>query len=202
MTLSSFWHGLRRRVQASRLLDDAEIFRFPLRDPLRIALLEPGFRARSNMREFRSHELDCLRSYEPEALVAPIELAISLADMKRQGTFDLPGLNTAIVVVTSLGRRPLGPDDRELLWRMFEVPIFEQLRGWNGLIIGRECEIHSLHIDESAASIKLHMNELLVDQARTGWTAGIETGFCECGAETPRLLGVSALPPILAAAAA
>jgi hypothetical protein len=155
----------------------AQPFTFPLSGQVRIALLEEGFLADPNMREFAVDDIAWLRSYAPEALVAPIDLALSLADRKSRGLFDLPSLSTAIVVLTSLDHSPLADDHRDLLWRTWGIPVFEQLRRDDGAIIARECEVHDgLHI---AAP----------DEPLLHGRAGLEivTGVCECGAETPRL---------------
>ena len=183
------------RVQAQR-------FCFPLAGAVRIALLEGGFHAGRDTREFTGDDAVWIHSWAPEALVAPLDLALSLADQKRRGLLELPSLRTAIVVLTSLEDSPLADHHRDLLWRAFGVPVFEQLRGWDGTVIARECEVHDgLHIDESAAILHLHGDELLATQftapgdpiirARTGLTGKIVTGPCECGAETPRLRGLA-----------
>jgi len=190
------------RVQAQR-------FCFPLAGAVRIALLEGGFHADRNTREFTGDDVAGIHAWLPEALVAPVDLALSLAGQKRRGLLELPGLRTAIVVLTSLEDSPLADHHRDFLWRAFGVPVFEQLRGWDGTVIARECEVHDgLHIDESAATFHLHEDELLATQftapgdpiirARTGLTGEIATWLCECAAETPRLRG---LAPVRAKAA-
>lgn len=196
-----------------RLRIQAQQFCFPLSGPVRIALLEAGFHADRNIREFNPDDVVWIRSYAPEALVAPLDIALSLADRKTRGLFDFPSLRTALVVLTSLADSPLADHHRDLLWRAFGVPVFEQLRGWDGAIVARECEVHDgLHVDESAAILQLHGDELLATQfaapgdpiirARTGLTGEIVTGPCECGAETPRLRGLAAVRVKAAIAAA
>lgn len=203
---------------AQRIRIDSESFRFPLAGPVRIALLEGTFRVDRNkydnaMREFTPDDLNWLQSYAPEALVAPLDLALSLADRRRRGRFDLPSLKTAIVVLTSFESTPLADHQRDLLWKAFGVPIFEQLRGWDGAVLARECEVHDgLHIDDTTAIFQLHEQELLVTElgtagepiirTRTGFTGEIATGLCECGAETPRLRQVSMVCSRAALAAA
>lgn len=140
--------------------------------PVRTALVDSGLRAGPNMREFSAAEMSFLRAWAPAAVVTPLNLALSLADQKRRGLFTLPSLNTAIVVLTSVDDSPLGDHHRDLLWSTFGVPIFEQLRGADGTIVARECEVHDgLHIVDSEH--KLH-GEIITDA-------------CECGLETPRL---------------
>lgn len=162
----SFLRGLRQCVPA----DPAQLFCFPLPAPARIALLEPGFRAGPNMFECA---VDDLSGCAPEALVLPLGMALTLANRKQHGLFDLPSLNKAIVVLTSLDDTPLAPRHRDLLWQSFGVPVFEQLRGSDGAVIARECEVHDgLHIiTESLPDLR---GEILTDH-------------CACGAETPRL---------------
>jgi hypothetical protein len=191
----------------------AQRFCFPLSGPLRIAVLEAGFHADPNLREFTPDEFVWMHSYAPEALVAPLDLALSLADQKARGLFDLPSLRTAIVVLTSLDDSPLADHHRDLLWEAFGVPVFEQLRGWDGAIFAKECEVHDgLHIDESAAILQLFEDELLATQfatpgdpiirARTGLTGEIVIAACECGAATPRLRGLAPVPAKAAIATA
>ncbi len=48
-----------------------------------------------------------------------------------------PSVRTAIVVLTSCEDSPLTDDHRDLLWRAWGVPVFEQLRGLDGTIIAQ-----------------------------------------------------------------
>lgn len=192
---------------------EAQPFSFPLAPPARIAMLGGGFHLGRNIREFDVEDIVWLHSYAPEALVLALDPALSLADRKSRGLFELQSLKTAIVVLTSLADSPLADHHRDLLWQAFGVPIFEQLRGWDGTVIARECEVHDgLHIDEAAAIFHLCQEELLATQltapgnpiirARTGLTGEIASGRCECGAETPRLRNLAAVPIKASVAAA
>jgi hypothetical protein len=186
---------------------------FPLPAPERVAVLGREFRAEANIREFARDDIERLRVYAPEALVLPLDAALSLADQQTRGLLDLPELTTAIIVLTSLADSPLAEHHRDLLWRAFRVPVFEQLRGWDGAIIARECEVHDgLHIEELVAILQLQDDELLVTQltasetpvvrARTGLTGELVTGHCECGVETLRLRRLTPLRVKTAAATA
>ena len=161
------------RTQAQQLI-------FPLQGPVRVALLESGFRNDANTRTFRDNDISWVPAYAPEALVAGLDLALSLSDRKQRGIFDLPSQRTAFVVLTSIDDSPLADDYRDLLWRAWGVPVFEQLRGPDGTIIARECEVHDgLHIVAGTADAQ----ELLRARA----DLEIVTSVCECGAETPRM---------------
>jgi phenylacetate-CoA ligase len=109
-----------------------------------------------------------------------------------------------MVILTSLAGVPFEQRHRDQLWRAFQVPVFEQLRGWDGTVIARECEVHDgLHVDENNAILEVHESELIATQlttvdhpilrARTGLSAELLNHHCECGAETPRLRNIAPL---------
>jgi hypothetical protein len=202
----------RRMPPAGQARVDAQKFCFPLAEPGRLALIEGSFRGERNIRQFSMEDMDLLCLYEPEALVLPLDAALSLADQKLRGLLELPSLTVAMVVLTSLADSPLAGHHRDLLWHAFGVPVFEQLRGWDGAVIAKECEVHDgLHIDELAAILQFQEDELLVTQltafenpivrVRTGLTGEIATGYCGCGQETPRLVRLAPLRMKTAAAA-
>ena len=171
---------------------------FPLPLPARVAVLDDGFESGRGLRSFSGDPLGWM-AWAPDALVLPLTLAISLADQQRQG-WELPVLSVAIVVLSSVTEGPLEQARRDDIWRAFRVPVFEQLRASNGIVIARECEVHhGLHMDEAAAEVETRESELLVRRARTGLAADILHGCCECGAETPRLLNLSRLQMAAAA---
>ncbi len=116
-----------------------------------------------------------MEHWAPEAIVAPLETALSLADRKTRMLADLSSLRIALVILTETGGERLAYDYRELLWQAFGVPIFEQLRDREGAVIARECEVHDgLHVDPAAR---------LDDQIRSSMIHEP----CECGADTPRV---------------
>lgn len=174
--------------------DETQRLRFPLPVTVRIGVVgfafgERRFRTCQNVREFDVDDMASLRAWEPEAIVAPLSLALSLADQQRRGHFELPSLNTAMIVVTSMEDSPLADHHRDLLWNSFRVPAFEQLRGLDGTIIARECEVHDgMHIEDMEAM--LHPNGEIVD------------GQCACGSELPRLRKVEQIQVRRAAASA
>jgi hypothetical protein len=179
-------------------------FRFPLAMPARVAMFEGGFTADGAIRQFAAREAGQLHDYVPEALVLPLQAALTLADQKQRKLLNLPALTAAVVVLTSLDDTPFAEHHRTLIWQAFGVPVFEQLQGWDGVVIARECEVHDgLHIDETAVIIEKDGIELIVTQltaledpilrVRTGLTCTIVTEHCECGAETPRLRNLTSI---------
>lgn len=171
---------------------------FPLKSPKRIAVLKPGFTMPPNGREFAASDTSGIHAWEPDAVVAPLNTALLLADRRLQGKFDLPSLEIAVTVVTRVDDSPLAPHHRDLLWRAFEVPIFEQLLSWEGSVIARECELHcGLHLDDDTVIATIRDEELLLTHlnhvenpivlARTGYAAVISADPCDCGSTSPRL---------------
>lgn len=135
-------------------------------------MLETSFDPGPNICRFTGDEIQWMRAWAPEALVLPLGLALTLADQKQRGLFELPSLDTAIIALTSVEDSPIAEHHRDLLWRAFGVPLFEQLRGANGLVIAAECEVHDgLHVLNGDLQFA---GELITNQ-------------CPCGAQTPRV---------------
>lgn len=56
------------------------------------------------------------------------------------------------IVVLSSESALLSEDEREQLWRLYEVPVFEQVVGAGGQLLAAECEAHDgLHLYASLA---------------------------------------------------
>lgn len=181
---------------------DPQPLLFPLASPRRIAVLRGGFTLPSNAREFAAADLAGIRAWEPDALVVPLNATLLLADQELRGQLKLPSLQTALAVVTRIDDAPLAHHHRELLWRAFEVPVFELLLSWDGAIIARECEVHEgLHIDGDAVIPSVRDGELLLTHlndsrtpvvlARTGFAAEIIAEQCHCGSASVRLLNLT-----------
>jgi phenylacetate-coenzyme A ligase PaaK-like adenylate-forming protein len=174
---------------------------FPLPVPLaRIAVISDHFLEAKNIRFFDSADAAGLRDWAPEAIVTPLERALEMANAPPTSP------TSALVVLTSIGGPPLDAAARERLWKTFEVPIFEQLRAWDGTVIARECEVHDgMHVAEDAAFIhRDDEGEILLTllgskapvlRARTGFPAEIVHIECECGSEVPRLRRLSMAHP-------
>jgi hypothetical protein len=151
--------------------------------PARVAVLETGFTLDRSAREFVADDMEALREWMPEAIVAPLAVALSMADRKTGGALALESVSVAIVVLTTVNGPTLEESHRELLWKAFGVPVFEQLRDSEGAVVARECEVHDgLHVDEMRVARGLSaLNASMANE--------IVSEPCECGSETPRLRG-------------
>ena len=167
-----------------------ETLHFPVAAPARLAVIDADFYRSANMRSFVAHDIRGLAGYAPEALALPLSLALSLADQKLRGLLELPSLKCAIVVFSSHeAGGPLAAHHRDLLWKAFGLPVFEQLRGWDGRVFARECEVHD----------GLHFDPILIPTFED--VVEVNRSVCECGNETPRLQRLL-VPETRAAAAA
>jgi len=175
---------------------DVETFRFPLPWHGRLALVDTQLRGDTSMANFTSADLSAIETFAPESIALPLSLALSYATQRLAGANLLPSLRCAIIVLSS-PQTPCGPmtdDHRDLLWRAFGLPVFEQLLGADGRVVASECEVHDgLHAEGGAT--------LLAGEAG-GCSAEIVTGHCYCGLETPRLRNIVRLRERAAAAAA
>ena len=154
---------------------------FPIAASERIAILAEGFRMSKNTRQFGPNELDAIAAYAPQSMVAGLEDAFALQAQP---------LEHGIVILTSMNDNPLTQRDRDKLWRLFGVPVFEFLRSADSNVIARECECHDgLHVD---AMPTLPEN----------WSAEFVKDHCECGLETPRIKALAKVTRKAHAAAA
>ena len=167
---------------------------FPLpAAPSRIAIIGGRFSEAKNIRDFDPADIRGLAAWRPEALVAPLGDALALGEFA-----PALQLSAAIVILTSLGGDQLDDEARDRLWEAFGVPLFEQLRSWDGAVIARECEAHAgLHIvhdstildrdPEGEILLTLLNSKRPVLKARTGLIGEIVECECECGSGIPRL---------------
>jgi hypothetical protein len=174
-----------RSGRLRRVISKPQTLKLPLHFEGNIAVLDSGFRMERGMREFGA-DLQLVEDFVPEVIVAPLQTALALADQKVGGSMELASLRVALVVLTRVS--PMEQGDRDLLWRAFGVPVFEQLRDSQGIVIARECEVHDgLHLVGSVGGPEIQCE--------------LVTGHCECGAETPRLRNLEPVRQRAAAAA-
>ncbi|MBM3813306.1 MAG: hypothetical protein FJW20_16905 [Acidimicrobiia bacterium] len=135
-----------------------------------------------------------------DCIAGPLE---PLRNLARNGR--LP-LRHSVIVFTGIGRLAARPADRDLLWRAFEVPLYQQLRGFQGELLAAECERHQgLHILPDAV-VELRGEELLLTSLRnfrhpvlrlaSGLTGRIDHEPCACGRKSPRIVGLKNKPSV------
>jgi len=187
-----------------------QMFRSPLEHTPKTAILMPGFEQTSGVKVMAHNWSKSLKRFGASALAAPLTVLRELAAAVEHGDQEIGGLKHFVIPFTGGEQGELREDDRELFWRVFQVPLFEQRLGFDGRVIAYECEAHSgLHIvPERAAFEETAGSELLLTSLtdlrhptlRIGTrTAGsIQHECCDCGNAAPRLVGFR---PLAAAAA-
>jgi hypothetical protein len=111
-----------------------------------------------------------------------------------------------LTIRTPLGQRLASDSARDSLWHAFELPLFEELTGSEGEVLGAECEAHSgFHLATESAIFEAWYGELVVTslvavrypilRLRTGWVGAIDRCTCPCGERVTRFV------PVLAVAA-
>jgi len=159
-----------------------------------------NFTGRTAVFEGEPGELERLCSRGPEAIAAPLDAAVALANACARGSLKLPSLSFALVVLTDVDNAPLDEHYRDLFWRAFRVPVFEQLQEWDGTVVARECEVHDgLHL-VSGADARVEHDRLWIGGRRTGLSASVIADHCDCGTETSRLKNLSAIRALHTAA--
>src|SRR5262249_51423271 len=167
----------------------------------RTALLANGFAESDLVRTFTYLTLEDLEQFQPESLAGPVAKLRTLAESVLDGTIKFGSLRHAIVAFTGLKHGCLKPEDRDLFWRAFEVPGFEQFRGFAHELLAWECEAHEgLHIQTDNAIFETHGHELVLScldcaeysllRLATEISGQIEAEPCGCGHASPRLVDV------------
>jgi hypothetical protein len=145
--------------------------------------------------------------FPAEALAGPTGELARLAGDSEAGQPAATRGARRLIVYTKLGDRLLSAAVREQLWRAFELPVFEQLRGLDCELLASECEAHQgLHLESDAAVFEILDGELVVTslvdlrypvlRLRTGLAGSIERQPCACGGTAPRFLAAEAAAPV------
>jgi hypothetical protein len=175
---------------------------FPTGQERRTAVLGLRLIESKFVRMFGSGWIGQIRAFGPEVLAAPAGALMRLADRAHSDGCPLPAL-TRIIAFTGPGQGVLSPEERNEVWRVFEVPIFEQCLSPDGSLLAWECEAHEgLHIVERNAIVERDSASGLILTSLTGCcypairlatalSASLEESPCGCGQPAPRLVGLA-----------
>ena len=144
--------------------------------------------------------LERLERFEPESIAASPNRLLLLADLKRTNRLALPSVRHSLVMQFELGEAWITEEEREELWEVFQVPVFEQLCDHRGQLIAHECEARQgLHIGEGQtwvvdlearlwhASGRNVINRNRIVPQSTGLYGSVVLEGCPCGEAGPRL---------------
>ncbi len=183
------------------------VWRSPQAPSARTAVLMEGFCCRGNARLFPNGLGRRLAWYRPEVVAGPLTKIRKLGRALESGELRIGPLSRAVFVILRPHEQPLNDEDREQLWRQFQVPIYEHLVGYAEELLAWECEAREgLHLCSETAIFEIlpaqQCNWLLVTSlanlaypmlrfimAREGTIVG---GLCPCGQSGERLITATA----------
>lgn len=163
----------------------------------RVAVIAPWFHVGGPARLFLTPEADELQKFAPEVMAAPVDVLETLAG---RGEWRQEPPLFALVALCGVGTPLLTGAIRESLWRSLGVPVYVQLRGFQGEPLARECEAHNgLHMDPAEVIVERRPSgELLLTslanprhtvlRLATRLHAWLDMRPCGCGLTTPRLM--------------
>jgi len=153
---------VRPRIQAQ--------FQSPLE--ARTAILVRGFAQTRRVRVFPEGWSERVARFDPEIVAARIVQLRKLASSKSR-----PEISHALVVLRYDTDPTPTQEDRDRLWRIFGVPVFEQYLNDRNEVLAMECDAHA----------GLHVVQGCLDHV-------LDATLCCCGNPAPRLQ----LRPVLA----
>lgn len=148
-----------------------------------------------------------LHNSNTQLLAATVPILRRIVAGVLSSNFNLPHLSHGIIVLNSVEHGTLSSGERDLLWCIFGVPLFEQWLGLGGELLASECEAHyGMHLASDRLSLEQSPEGELVLTSysnlrtpilrlQTGLTAQILTETCACGLATPRLLDLNRISP-------
>ena len=118
----------------------AAVFVHPLDPPPRTAILAPRFRSTRTTRVFPHGWNKRTANFAPAALAGNVHRLLAAAMAGARPTH-------AVICLTSGVDHLLTEEQRDLLWEVFGVPIFEQILSPHNVLLASECAAHTgLHV--------------------------------------------------------
>lgn len=170
----------------------------------RTALLATGFRETELVKCFSHQPFDEIAEYQPESLAGALSRLCRLAELVLERRIALPSVRHAVIAFTGLRHGCLRNAHRELLWRAFQVPVYEQFRGFGQELLAWECEAREgLHVDSNNALFEIDSQgrllvtcpacpEYVVLRLVTDMSARLHSSPCGCGESGLRIAGLRA----------
>lgn len=156
-------------------------FVYPVSPEPRTAVLLRCFRAGGNIRVFPQGWCEAAAAFQPATIAGSKEQLTALLDAPPSS------VTHALICLLRPSENLITEAERAQFWRVFGVPLFEQIVDPSGCVIAWECEAHDgLHVDSDEIELE-------------GYRLDISP--CGCGKKTPRLQ-VVAQPELEQAAAA
>ena len=180
-------------------------FRYPLQPSPRILMMLEGFQRSASTRYVFDLEPGDLAGANADTLAAPVSVLRAMAAVAGPQRYP-------VVAFTGVKHGTMSAADRELFWKAFRVPIFEQYLGVGNELVGEECEAHDgLHVREDETIVEMRAGEVVVTslnalaypvlQIATGCMATPQRALCPCGRAGLRLVDLAPMAQARRAAA-
>jgi hypothetical protein len=175
-------------------------FHNPLPVTLKTAIVGVALQATAAIKVLPAAQWQWLHNGNTQLLAANVPVLRRMAAGVLSGTFALPQLSHGIVIFNSMEHGVLMASERDLLWAIFGVPLFEQWLGFDGEMLACECEAHhGMHIQPEGVEVEhSESGELIVTsylglrtpvlRLQSGLSANLIQEPCACGLTSPRLL--------------
>lgn len=183
------------RYTVSGAKSQKEALLYPLESMPRTAVVGRAVAESRRVQCFSSLQDERLADFAPQSIAAPLDALRAAVGLPLRHA----PLRNAVVAFTGILEGPLTAEDADRLWRVYQVPVFEQFLGLDGELLAWECEIHhGLHVREEAAYFEVgEGNRILVSflanprlpvlRLETGLLGRLVPDACPCGDRSPRL---------------
>lgn len=113
---------------------------YPFTPLPRIAVFSLNVPASRNVRCFAAGAWEELERFKPQAVAGSFADLVLIGQLYRRGYLRLPFLNAPILVFSQVRCGPLSDIQHDHLWRLFGLPLLEQIRDEGGALLAEECE--------------------------------------------------------------
>ena len=180
---ATVWNGFVGRAREAAAVP---ALAYPLPGVDRVAVVGARLAAEPGVRSFPHWSTPELEGWRPKALAGRRSELFAIGALRRQGYLTLAELRFPLVVFSSLPDGPLSPAEHERLWSLFELPVYEQIRGEGETLLAWECDARDgWHLACGPnGTPKLLLSAVLAE----GWQGAHVRGVCGCGKTCLRLI--------------
>lgn len=151
----------------------APALEYPLTPVPKVMVLGWNFRPERNVTCISDWRVKPCLLDRAEALAASLRDLLEIAEWAVADRVNLQMLSFPILVLSQPGEWPLSTAQHDMLWRIFGLPVLEQIRERGGALLAFECEAREgFHV--TCRNIRIPQAEPL-------------DGQCPCGLSAPRI---------------
>jgi hypothetical protein len=183
MLNASVWSGLLGRREVSAVYP---ALNYPLSEAERIAVVGAQLRAERRVRSYLHWRTPDLEAWRPQALAGHRTELFAVGELRRRQFVPLLDLTFPLLVLSSLREGPLSDEEHDRLWTLYGLPVYEQIRGADEMLLGWECDAREgWHLALNASGDPM----LTLDRVRAaGWRGKQTHDRCACGENCHRLM--------------